>query len=721
MVYSHLNKSIEYPETREIDPEDIDHVSSIYLLEIYEKPHTVAIGKVKYTFSVTYEVVYFPIYLVRNKKIIGKLGVYEIERNRLLSVMDKNKEPKVANLGEPIWFSKTTEAYMKKTHSVYEDIEVKKGQPVSTVEEKDIEEKDIEVQKDEDEKEDEKEEEDDVLSLKKPQQKDIEVQKEQKKAQEKRISIDDVFTKDKTQPNVTTLPTETEEESKKEKEEYEKTKSLQDNWIQTFMKNKGYAIKRNEGGGDCFFAVIRDAFQEIGWQTTVQKLRAILAQEATYALFENYSEIYRGIMNESEIAEHEMQQIATKNKQLKKQMSNVVSGGGSMVGGLTESKEQYKEMLAGAKVLNKKYNEIKKKTEIDQELLGDFGFMKNIKTLEDLRTYIRTSNYWADTWAISTLERVLEFKVIILEESTDPNAVMQCGQLNDEITTFSPKYYFLANYTGGNHYELATYKKKGLFVFSEIPYGIKILVVNKCMERNAGPYAIIPAFRQFQSDLGLEVAEPSTSSSSNVEKEVDLYDSKYQFVFYHKSDSSKKPGDGSGENPIPKNELTMFVGLIQKPVLPWRQQLDDQWSNAAFTVDHLRWSSVAHYMIALPFRKEEPTIYKAFSLDGPDKDLSTDAKVAKDAVDKKKINGKMTEGKYYTKYKIVSKSGELGEDEIETARKNALMAKFSQNADLTTMLLDTRDALLKQFHPGKEATSDVLLMTVRKSLRGEKG
>ena len=530
---------------------------------------------------------------------------------------------------------------------------------------------------------------------------------------EKRIYIDDVFTKDKTQPNVATLATETEEESKSLKEEYEKSKSLQDNWIQTFMKNKGYAIKRNEGGGDCFFAMIRDAFQEIGWQTTVQKLRAILAQEATYALFENYSTIYRSIMNENEISQHEMQQIATKNKQLKKQMSNavlsnVVEGGA----------EHNKEIIAGAKVLNKKYNEIKKKTEIDQELLGDFGFMTNVKTLEDLRTYIRTSNYWADTWAISTIERVLEVKVIILEESTDPNAVMQCGQLNDEMTSFSPKYYILANYTGRNHYELATYKKKGLFVFSEIPYGIKVLVVNKCMERNAGPYAIIPAFRQFQSDLGLEVAEPSViEGKTGIDHEKsDLYDPKYQFVFYHKSDSSKKPGDGSGENPIPKNELTMFIGLIQKPVLPWRQQLDDQWSNAAFTVDHLRWSSVAHYLVALPFRKEEPTIYKAFSLDGPDKDLSTDIKVAKEAIDKKK--GK--EGKYYAKYKIVSKSGELGEDEIETARKDALMAKFSQNADLTTMLLDTRQALLKQFHPGKEATPDNLLMTVRKSLRGNK-
>ena len=135
MVFSHLNKNVEYPETREIDPEDIDHVSSLYLLEIYGKPHAVALGKVKYTFSVTYEIVYFPIYLVRNTKIIGKIGVYELERNRLLSVLDKNKEPRggtstfglakgsTFGLGEPIWFEKTTEEYMKKTHSEYEERE----------------------------------------------------------------------------------------------------------------------------------------------------------------------------------------------------------------------------------------------------------------------------------------------------------------------------------------------------------------------------------------------------------------------------------------------------------------------------------------------------------------------------------------------------------------------------------------------------------------------
>ena len=173
MVYSHLNKSIEYPETREIDPEDVDHVSSLYLLEIYGNPHAVAIGKVKYTYSVTYEVVYFPIYLIRNTKILGKIGVYEIERNRLLSIMDKNKEPKVANLGEPVWLSKTTEEYMKNSNSVYEESKVK---PILLTEEPEnvieVQEENISVK--EEEEEEEEEEEDDVLSLKKQEKKKTE-------------------------------------------------------------------------------------------------------------------------------------------------------------------------------------------------------------------------------------------------------------------------------------------------------------------------------------------------------------------------------------------------------------------------------------------------------------------------------------------------------------------------------------------------------------------
>jgi len=63
-------------------------------------------------------------------------------------------------------------------------------------------------------------------------------------------------------------------------------------WIETFMKNNKYGIIDNEGGGDCLFATIRDAFAQLGQQTTVQKLRKKLAAEADEKLFLNYKEHY---------------------------------------------------------------------------------------------------------------------------------------------------------------------------------------------------------------------------------------------------------------------------------------------------------------------------------------------------------------------------------------------------------------------------------------------
>jgi predicted NAD-dependent protein-ADP-ribosyltransferase YbiA (DUF1768 family) len=694
MVVSHLNKYIDYLETREIETEDIDEETDIYEIEIYKKNRYIAIGKPKYTYATKFDVVYFSIYLLKGfKKILGRIGVFEMEKNRLPSMKDNIWE----NLGEPLFFENTTEKYMEKTRtnvSISVDFREKEKE-----EEEEEKEKEEEKEEEEEDKEEKQKEKDDLFSLKNL--KDISKEKDKEKEKKDKIKIEDVFTKDKTAPNTPSWPEETEEISRKMREEYIKYKSTKDNWVQSTMRNKNFDIQYNEGNGDCFFAVIRDAFNDIGYHTSVQKLRLLLSQEVNSDLLQQYHDIYYGIVHGQEIDKHEMDTISTTNQRLKKQAQK---GG--------QSKQVLGELIAGAKELQKKYTEKKKKSKVDEELLAEFRFMEYVKTVDDFRNYIRTSDFWANTWAISTLEILLNIKIIILEESTDNDAIMLCGQLNSDISTFSPKYYIIVNYKNGNHYELITYKKKGLLTFQEIPYNIKVLIINKCMERNAGPYAIIPAFRDFKTNLGISDSieeEEEKEKSEIIDKE--LYDDDIVFVFHSRSDATKKPGKGTGEK-IPALKISDFVALMEDK--NWRQQLDDDWITA-FSIDGYRWSSVSHYLLAFPFKSLEPDVYKEFSLDGKDEKIAKDIDLARETIEK--IKGK--EGRFYTKYKNlgISKHYNAEEDtDFQNARKEALMAKFSKNADLNTLLRNTRKAKLVHFSRRTPAKIDVLLMEVRKKL-----
>jgi hypothetical protein len=183
---------------------------------------------------------------------------------------------------------------------------------------------------------------------------------------------------------------------------------------------------------------------------------------------------------------------------LKKRLENSKNKKGS-----DEIVEQSKKILEEQKLLK-----VEKKGAKD--LLDEFDYMENLTTLEKFREFMLTRHYWADTWAISTIERLLNIKVVLLSEeafkSGDLDSVMQCGQLNDvnleEAGSFVPDYYIIACYTG-NHYKLISYKEKHIFKFREIPYDVKIMIINKCLEKNSGPYYLIQDFRNMKTKLGL--------------------------------------------------------------------------------------------------------------------------------------------------------------------------------------------------------------------------
>jgi hypothetical protein len=326
--------------------------------------------------------------------------------------------------------------------------------------------------------------------------------------------------------------------------------------------------------------------------------------------------------------------------------------------------------------------------------------------------------YWADTWAISTLEKKLNIKVIILSEEAfeygDLDSVLNCGQLNDveleKEGNFNPEYYIITCYTG-NHYKLISYKQKRIFKYREIPYDVKVMVINKCMEKNAGPYYLIEDFRKLKNSFGLDADEGSPEEKEDEYLNRDLYDKDIVFMFHANSNVSPKAGKGSGEK-IDEMRLTDF-NMLNK-IKEWRKKLDDSWM-VQITVDNHRWSSVEHYYLGSQFKKGFPDFYQQFSLDSST-DISKDIVIARAAAGK---TGKLKEKVLRDKtIKVDSDFFEVGVNPryIEERRK-ALIAKFTQNLDMRSMLLETKMAKLLHFIRGKEPEIDEVLMKVRKELR----
>jgi predicted NAD-dependent protein-ADP-ribosyltransferase YbiA (DUF1768 family) len=338
--------------------------------------------------------------------------------------------------------------------------------------------------------------------------------------------------------------------------------------------------------------------------------------------------------------------------------------------------------------------------------------------LEKFKEFVQTRNYWADTWAISTMERLLNVKVIILSEESykakDFDSVMKCGQLNDDDLArqgnFAPDFYIMTNYTG-NHYKSITYKDKYMLKFSEIPYDIKTMVINKCLERNAGPYYIIKEFRDLKTKLGLS---PDEGEPANEDDDDELYKDLYEpgviFMFHAHSNAGPKAGTGSGEK-IPDLRKPEF-NVLNK-LKEWRKKLDDSWI-APFTIDHHRFNSVEHYKLGSQFKKGFPDFYLQFSSDS-NSEISRDLALAKIAGSK---SGK-TKDKVLRERKI--KIDADYDDNTVNPRKNeerriALHAKFTQNQDLLQVLRETKTAKLVHFVRSQPPESDLLLMKTRKDV-----
>ena len=101
MVLSRINKNISYPEIKSVDPSDLKKEASLYEIEVLDVDIIIVIGNSKNTFD-DKNIIYFPIYLVKNNNKVTQIGIYEIEKNNYITFFNKNNSLDVEKFGDPL-------------------------------------------------------------------------------------------------------------------------------------------------------------------------------------------------------------------------------------------------------------------------------------------------------------------------------------------------------------------------------------------------------------------------------------------------------------------------------------------------------------------------------------------------------------------------------------------------------------------------------------------
>lgn len=677
MVVSKIDKSVSYQELKKVDPEDISKESNLYQIEVMGIDIIIAIGSPKNTFA-DKNITYFPIYLVKHNNKVIQIGVYEISSTNVLDYMDEASELDVTQLDDPLLYTFATKDMIEKLRLVPEDEIMSKKK------------------KEKEEKE------------KKREDKEKEKEKERGKRNQPITEIFipqirlDIFTARANASLPEKLKQETARDATTIREKYhDDSKNV---WVQRFMKNKNYILIDNEGRGDCLFATIRDAFQSIGQDTTVSLLRNKISSEVKQNIYDEYKERYT--MYSNELASTKSESI-----KLKKEYDEL-----QLKLGTTIDRTQQLIIANAAKDTKKKWDTLKNEHIFAKENIQDVIFMKDINNLEDLKKIMRTCKFWGDEWTINTLERILNIKFIILSSyiydkgKGDVNSVLRCGSTLDPLIDsrgeFIPEYYIIIDHTG-DHYKLIGYKHKLIFSFKEIPYDIKRMIVDKCMERNSGIFSLIPDFKTIAlSSSGKGIQAPNFDELGEA-KILNLYDDNIVFCFNPKSYGRPAPGKGNGEK-IPNKIEQQFAQLAN--ITDWRKKLDRTWIQPFILHNHT-WASVEHYYQASKFKENsDQNFYLTFSLDSGT-ELSKDPYMAKAAGSESgKYKGELLRPSTIVINPIFF--SRHAQKELDAAN----MAKFTQHLDLQKALIETKNAKLVHYKRGKEPEVMDNLMILRDKL-----
>ena len=673
MITSNIDSKVEYAIINNIDKSDLNHEAYVYNAKIYNKHIKFVLGTPRFDF-LSNNIIYFNIYLANNGSVVSKIGIYETNNTDYASLLDSNGDVDLNKLSEPIIFSFAKPLIMNN----YELID--KFETMSNASDFNSSDDGSNISDVEDEDDDDDEGEDEDAS-KKPLK-----------------LISESY-------DLMEVNSQTKEESDYEMSKYEEDPSHK--WINKYLRSNKYEILDNEGGGDCFFAVLRDALKSVKIDTSVKSIREKLASEVDEEILANYKEFFGLFYNNMKSIQTQLKEHKKKHYTLKKMITATADGPDKMKM-ISDAKSNFDNMSS----ISDQYKEL-------EELTREFEFMKDVETIDDLKKVIMEvgGKYWADNWAVVTLERLYKVKFIVLSQdhflNGEKELVLQCSEADKKLQAqgiFEPSYYIMTDYIKGVHYKLITYDKnikRGALTFNELPYRIKELVLEKCMEKGAGLYVLIPDFKTFANINGVQTSSISKTSdydslvNTKTPKSQDYSDS-IIIQIYSKS-KHEKVGEGSGESIKPElKTLKNVLELNNKKKYPeWRKKIDNDYLVPNLVIDGNSWASVKHYILGSRF-KELVDLYGKFMKTG-DVGVNTEEalKLYNSNIVKKSVKNVILNDEEFKKIE----SGLL---------EKALYSKFTQNDELREILLLTGDALINVFKQTKGASPALELMKVRK-------
>lgn len=494
MLQSILDKSIEYIQEKNIEKSDVDLESPVYHMKLFNIELSLTVGNINREYAST-GILYCPVYLIISKTKFEKIGYFEFYSSDMGIILDKDGDLDISIMEGPLLYEYVDHDYLQSVivkskflrDFIIEDEEY-------TEKTKDADEDDVELQ---------------------AEKIGIEEKKNQIVSNLESIeNVDKILSKYEGSYN-TSINNKTLTLYKKDVKSTIITENS--NWLQEYYRNNKYNILDNEGGGDCFFATIRDALAGFNININVDSLRIILSNLITKEHFDNYSNVYTSLKSEivglTEKKNATTANIKTLLKQvalLKKAAEKETKSGSRDLELIRKHLTRIKEVDSQIKLSKKELKQIVIELKNALKNISEFKFMKSINSLEDFKTVVKSRNYWADSFAISLLEYTLNIKTIILSKKShlkkESDSLVSCSDMVlDEIEknkNFKPKYFIIVIYDiDAKHYQLLTYKTKKIFSFYEIPYTIRENVVDNCMKKDNGLFNLISMFNNLKNDM----------------------------------------------------------------------------------------------------------------------------------------------------------------------------------------------------------------------------